>query len=369
MARLIIFFMLCSAFVSAFGETEAVSERHVHVDAYFRPPQKFTERPTIGMLTLPVTEPKQRTYGPSSFATSYVRWIEAGGARVVPIFYDSSAEELDFILQRVNAIVWTGGLVDFNPTLSDPEGAKYLKTTSKILSYVIAENAKGKYYPLWGTCLGFERMTQLLAEDPNGDKIIQKVDAENYDINLGFTSAGWLSRVFGGMTYELFKEVASPIGHLAFNNHGLGVHPVALSSSPASKYLKVLSIDEDRNGLPFISTVEGISIPLYGTQWHPEKAPWEWTPKYNIAHSETALTFSSYLGRFLVEEAKYNSNSFENETLLSQYLVANWPSRPTGAAHGIISAYSEIIFFDTHNPSTRKRARVASSSGAGISSA
>jgi gamma-glutamyl hydrolase len=109
----------------------------------------------------------------------------------------------------VNGVVWTGGLVDFNPTADDPEGSKYLATTQAILEYVLARNEGGTYYPFWATCLGFERLTQLLARDVNST-IIDKVDAENLDINLNLTPSGWLSRMFGGMSYELFKEVSPP---------------------------------------------------------------------------------------------------------------------------------------------------------------
>ena len=50
------------------------------------------------------------------------------------------------------------------------------------------------------------RPLQLFSNDPNAT-ILETVDAENFPINLQLTSNGWLSRVFGGMSYELFKEV------------------------------------------------------------------------------------------------------------------------------------------------------------------
>ena len=131
------------------------------VDNYAKPPHQFTHRPVIGILTLPITVPSQRKLGASSFATSYQRWLEAGGARIVPIFFDSSKEELDFILTRVNGVFFTGGLVDFNPTVEDPLGSKYLATTQAIYEHVVKENKNGNYFPLWGTCLGFERMVQV----------------------------------------------------------------------------------------------------------------------------------------------------------------------------------------------------------------
>eukprot|EP00271_Cylindrocystis_brebissonii_P009213 TRINITY_DN238_c0_g2_i1.p1 TRINITY_DN238_c0_g2~~TRINITY_DN238_c0_g2_i1.p1 ORF type:complete len:403 (-),score=68.64 TRINITY_DN238_c0_g2_i1:52-1260(-) len=314
---------------------------------YYRPPHKFTERPVIGILSLPVTVASQTKYGRSSFATSYVRWLEAGGARTVPILFDSTTEELDYLLPRLNGVFWTGGLVDFNPEVEDPIGSLYLETTHYIWRHIVAQNEAGVYYPFWGTCLGFERIIQLFAHD-HDSSIFEDVDAENLGINLELTGSGWLSRLFGGMSYELFKEVASPYSTLAFNNHGLGVHPEVLKASPAGKIFKILSVDEDRNDVLFVSTIEGKKYPFYGVQWHPEKAPWEWTIKYNMSHTQRAIEFSNYVARFFVEECKYNNNKFESATVEGHFLMHNWPSRPTGAIHGIISAYSEITFFKGH---------------------
>lgn len=338
-------------FLSAYSSipSEYLKERKVIEDHYERPAEIFTERPVIGVLTLPVTVKRQLKFGNSSFATSYIRWVEAGGARTLPILYDSSKEELDYILNRINGVLWTGGLVDFNPEVTDPEGSKYLTTTQHIFRHVTDENDKGNYYPIWGTCLGFERLSQLVAGDKDGS-ILEDVDAENFGINLQLTSEGWMSRIFGGMTYELFKEVASPLGHLAFNNHGLGIHPDVFRSTPLNDKFKILSIDEDRNGKLFVSTVEGRDQPFYASQWHPEKASWEWTPKYAMSHTENAITFSNYLGRFFVNECKFNKNKFENETLLNKILSVNWPSRSSAPGSGIFSAYSEITFFKKRYP-------------------
>ena len=49
----------------------------------------------------------------------------------------------------------------------------------------------------------------------------------------------------------------------------------------------VLSVNTDTDGLEFISTLEAKNFPIFGTQWHPEKNPYEWTPKYpDLPHSK-----------------------------------------------------------------------------------
>lgn len=75
-----------------------------------------------------------------------------------------------------------------------------------MLNYVMKQNEKGNFYPLWGTCLGFERLLQLVAKDDNAT-IVEKFDAENFPINLQFTKPAWVSRLFSSMSDDLFKEV------------------------------------------------------------------------------------------------------------------------------------------------------------------
>lgn len=94
--------------------------------AYQRPKSAKApiDRPVIGVLTLP--EPGCLHFGNQVIATSNARWLQAGGARVVPIFYDSTPAELDFVLNRVNGVFWTGGAVSFNPHTESHSGSLYL---------------------------------------------------------------------------------------------------------------------------------------------------------------------------------------------------------------------------------------------------
>jgi anthranilate/para-aminobenzoate synthase component II len=40
-------------------------------------------------------------------------------------------------------------------------------------------------------------------------------------------------------------------------------------------FFNSLSTNKDRNGDEFISTIEAFDYPIYGSQWHPEKNPYE----------------------------------------------------------------------------------------------
>ena len=43
--------------------------------------------------------------------------------------------------------------------------------------------------------------------------------------------------------------------------------------------------------------------PIYGTQWHPEKNPFQWTDD-NIPHDIDAVRVAQHMANFFVEEGK-----------------------------------------------------------------
>lgn len=56
------------------------------------------------------------------------------------------------------------------------------------------------------------------------------------------------------------------------NFHVSGVTPEMHRSTPAlSSFYDTLSVNHDKNGKVFISTMEAKDWPIYATQWHPER--------------------------------------------------------------------------------------------------
>jgi len=78
----------------------------------------LNNRPIIGILTQPgnggygdVAEDLQNKT--QYIAASYVKFVESGGARVVPIFYNSTKDQLDQLFDSINGILLPGGGADF----------------------------------------------------------------------------------------------------------------------------------------------------------------------------------------------------------------------------------------------------------------
>lgn len=94
---------------------------------------------------------------------------------------------------------------------------------------------------------------------------------------------------------------------------------------------RVISVNDDWNGLEFISSIEHKRYPFYGVQFHPEKNLYEWIRNKNISHSFHAIVASQYFTEFFVNEARKSSHQFKDSKTEDQYLIYNYPAEFTGA--------------------------------------
>ena len=92
-----------------------------------------------------------------------------------------------------------------------------------------------------------------------------------------------------------------------------------------------MSVNNDWNGLEFISTIEHRRYPFYGVQFHPEKNLFEWVRNKNISHTAHAIKASQYFADFFVNEARKNDNHFEDSKAEDLYVIYNYPPEFTGA--------------------------------------
>lgn len=220
--------------------------------------------PIIGVFTQPSSSTEGNCKGSCMYlAASYVKYLEAAGARIVPINYSASKAELDTIFESVNGVFFPGGGSVF------PSSAQY------IFDKVVAANDAGDHFPLWGTCMGFQWLMISASRNANIlDPTNGQMDSENYSIPLDFTSAAASSRLFANAGTNVMKILSTK--NVTMNNHHYGIYPSHLDSTPSLKsFYNVLSTNVDRQGVPFVSTVEAFKYPIYGSQWHPEKNDFE----------------------------------------------------------------------------------------------
>ena len=255
-------------------------------------------------------------------AASYPKWVESAGGRAVPVPYDASDEHVEALFRQTNGLLWPGG------------GASLSPSAKRFFDLAVDANANhGDHYPVWGTCLGFEWLLEATA---NSSTVLQKgFDAENITLPLNLTTIGAQgSRMLGSDAALLSMLQSEPV---TMNNHVAGIQPDALAANPTlASFFDVLSTNDDRQGRPFVSTIEGKTQPIYGTQWHPEKNIFEWgenadgSPYEVINHSADAVSVSQKLVNFFVAEARKNDHKFDTPEAEQAALYYNYSPHKSG---------------------------------------
>lgn len=192
-----------------------------------------------------------------------IQYIEAAGARVVPINYYATNSQLDHLLDSLNGFLFPGG------------GSVYPSSAQYVYDQLKARNDKGTYLPLWGTCMGFQWL--LIAQSKNQnilDPPSGQMDSYNYSIPLDFTIEPRKSRLFEKASEQVLQILAKE--NVTLNNHHYGIYTNHFkSTSSLSNFFELISTNQDRKGVEFVSTIEAFKYPIYGSQWHPEKNTFE----------------------------------------------------------------------------------------------
>lgn len=283
---------------------------------------KSNDMPIIGVFSQP-TSSKEGTCGGDCLyiASSYVKYLEAAGARVVPINYYASKSELDAVFKGINGVFFTGGSAGF------PSSAQYM------FDKVVAANDAGDFFPMWGTCMGFQWLLMCAArsssilDPPSG-----QMDSYNLSIALDFTSSAASSRLFAnaGKVFDILGTE-----NVTMNNHHYGIYPDHFAkTSSLSSFYSMLSTNKDRKGVEFVSTIEAFKYPIYGSQWHPEKNTFEFgktdgIPNEAINHSPNAIEIAQYTANFFVNQARGNFHAFATPEEEDAALIYNYAQAKT----------------------------------------
>ncbi|GMH57385.1 hypothetical protein TL16_g02366 [Triparma laevis f. inornata] len=203
----------------------------------------------------------------SYFDASYAQWLGQGGARIVPVPYDIDEGDLEVLFGKLNGVLFTGGP-------ATPESfPEYFVTAGRIYDLVVT-NGDGDV-PLWGTCLGFETISSIVA---GGEYLVlTDFDAEQISLPLSLTNSAPNSRVFGSdMPSEIKSIFTSQNVTTNWHTYGVGVDNF---KNLLSSELIATSTNFDRGGLEFVSSMEHVTAPIYATQWHPESNQFDTTDK------------------------------------------------------------------------------------------
>lgn len=155
-----------------------------------------TSKPIIGILAQRCHDCPGRSY----IAAGFVKWIEAAGARAVPIRYYSSDQELYRLFKSVNGLIFPGGLTDLyhdNP---------YVIAARKLWNWAKEVNEQGNVFPIYGTCLGFQ-LLHLLESNASFTDLLVDTDSVAQPSTIQLTDDAKGSKLLGTMDADLLDAM------------------------------------------------------------------------------------------------------------------------------------------------------------------
>eukprot|EP01083_Nonionella_stella_P077489 211649_1 len=308
------------------------------------------DSPIIGILTLSCADypdncpyPNTQTY----FASRYVKWLESGGARVVPLFADDSFENIRELLSQLNGVLFTGG------TAYLQDGNIWWEQFKNIMSYLVEfhHDNPTQSIPVWGTCLGFQA---LVVWASGNDDILVSKRASMVSLPLYFTSPLMQNEsvMFGindideALRSTVYTNLATK--NLTYNHHNSGVSEDVFDKYPTlGGNLSVMANSYDEKGTTFVALVEShasTGLHWYGVQFHPEEVAFVFFPKRNINHDFDTVMANAYFSHFFVNECRIRNSNVMDEEVYNTSVIYNYD--PDFVNNG---EYVQMYFFPEPN--------------------
>ena len=297
-----------------------ISAKFLHHHAPNLADSLYNERPLIGVFAQPSDFSKQYpTNNYSYIASSYIKFIESAGARAVPIPYDLPRDQMKYLFNSLNGLIFPGGsALLWDDDTTHTALSNMTLAGQYLIELAVEANKNGDYFPVWGTCLGYELMMIAISNDKD---VLDRLNSSNHVLKLEYVSDE--SRIFKTLDPTL-KNYSETVETLYFNHH-YGITPENfLNNFILTEEFFISSISHTDNGTAFVASIESKKYPFYGIQFHPEKSPFEWKKDVYASHTLEAVEISQHLGDFLIDEARKNFHKFESETIADTYTIYNY---------------------------------------------
>lgn len=142
--------------------------------------------------------------------------------------------------------------------------------------------------------------------------IISEFDALNSTSPLQFASANLVkpeaTQLYSRASPELLERAATDVlPPIVFEDHSRGVSPEAFRGNAylgnESAYT-LITTSPDRNGSLYLSSFEAVGLPISGTQFHPEKPAFEWSPSFAVPHTREAIALAQAVSNSFLDAAR-----------------------------------------------------------------
>ena len=259
--------------------------------------------PTILTLSIPISdEDNSRT----RVENNYVRWLQASGADLISVHPWTSTEEIDFLLKKVNGILFQG-----NPHNLDIQ-SPYYKIAKYLYKKTIEMNDSGIKMPIIAFGDDLPLLCSIIAEDKIS--IISELKYQIHEpskINLfNVPDKTIILNEFEREDMDaLEKEYILP------NNLKRIVSlKDFLTDFHLGQKFNVIATSKTKNGKDYIAIAESRKYPIILMSFHPEYVVFEQNKDFIIPETLRSIYTSRFIGNgFVFFGRKYLNNTFTVE--------------------------------------------------------
>ncbi|XP_027339799.1 gamma-glutamyl hydrolase-like isoform X1 [Abrus precatorius] len=289
-------------------------------------------KPVIGILSHPGDGASGRlsnATGVSYIAASYVKLVESGGARVIPLIYNEHPGDLLKKLDLVNGVLFPGGW---------SKTGLYFETSRYIFERALEKNEAGDHFPVYGINLGAQNILAIVSGDKD---ILETFNASNLPSSLQLWKNAIDGSVFQSFPEDLLPHLETDC--LVLHNSRYGISPRRLQyNKKLSSFFEILTTSKDTDDKIFVSTARGKNYPVTIFQWHPEKNTYEWATSSKAPRTEDAIRVTQSTANFLASEARKSSNKPDAQEVRDN-LIYNYSPTYSGKAG---KGYDEVYLFE-----------------------
>jgi gamma-glutamyl hydrolase len=290
-----------------------------------------TEIPMIGVIAQPASNHLDNEYFHAQnhwnyIPRSYVDWVSHSGAMPVLIPFDIPLDALDHLLDSIQGVLFPGG----GSALFDEHGHPTLfqQRTKHIMDFAQKKNDNGVYYPIIGTCFGFQSMVIAMADQDPDLLSCNFGDEETY--HAVEKTSDWSKGTFWKTMDQTLVDSALKTGHLYYS-HNCGFRVSSLTNSRAFRNnAYILGTSVSKTGKEFVGMVEHKHYPFVANQYHPEKTQFERLGATFLPRDPITMQFVSEFIMTIVDHTRpFSKNIGDVDGSIKAYWeIYHTPERP-----------------------------------------